>query len=473
MATYAKGLPASVSAFAHAADQRPPEQQHSFNAARSAIPAHFRADASSSSHASSAALGEFGRFAQHAQSSSAPIGSGLDPREAVWERAYRSRLAVPPPPQAAIPAPNHHSAYAASDDGGAVLTLLSGVDSLVDAVDGDWERDLEQERQLERLHETPPPPLPADPLASNSCTRGHSASQSNPGDMSPTSQSLLSSVANLSLAEQTYLRTLLASQDPASMFEDYFSHATYTDDVWTPPPSYVREVLDRAAVDRDEGKGKERAADDEAGKAKAVRRLEMLLRHLEGQVTGRSSPSSSSTLASAPRQGQSWTNEMQHHHHAATATPRVDSGQSSSGVARQQDSSRHLKGQQHDYSTAMTYAPSSLSSSAFVSFAPAAPSVPAQQPHASPPIETQQHPSQRPAGPVRHGSYASSSGSAESHASDASYEEYAREKEARMRSNEGGRFGPDFTARAVAVDSPSNVPREAETRVNVTEGRTH
>lgn len=472
MATYAKGLPASVSAFAHAADQLAPEQ-HSYAAQPSAVPAHFRADASSSSHAAAA---EFGQFAQRAQPVGASIGATLDPREAAWERGHRGGRfagAPPPPAETAIAALNSQCTGPASHDGDAVFSLLSGSDSLIDAVDGDWERALAHERHLQRLDEAPPP-LPADPLASKSCPPRHSASgtpQVHPGDMSPTSQSLLASVASLSLAEQTYLRTLLASQDPASMFEDYFSHATYTDDVWTPPPNYVRKVLDRAV---DEGKGKQRAADDE-GKAKAVRRLEMLLRHLEGQVTARSSPSSSSTVASAPvRGGHSWA-----HEHAAT---RVGPDQASVGLVRaqgdQQSSSvQHLGGSEYAYSTATTYAPSSLSSSAFVSFAPtsAASSMPAQQPRASHAVEKPSFHPQRPAAPARTGSYASSHASAESHASDASYEEYVREKEARMRSNEGGRFGPDFTARAVSVplESPSTAGREEETGSDVTEGRTH
>ena len=475
-ATYAKGLPQAVSAFAHAADRLTPEQQQQHD--RVDLSSNFRADASSSSSSAS----EFSRFAQqHAGPSSAFQGTGFGQQAAAaWERSQTGR-SMP----SAIPA---QSPFAALQDGDALVALLNGYDSVVDAVDGDWERQLAQEQQQHHSSAVGSP-LPTDPLASKPVPQLlDTARRANPGDMSPTSESLLASVSKLSLAEQTYLRTLLASQDPAAMFQDYFSHGTYTDDVWTPIASGpLRDVLDRAAQDTGKGKGKERVVDDEEGKAKAVRRLEMVLRHLNGQIGSTAAAAAASLATSETRAGRlggggSGGGSVENHHHPNLAD------RSTAADSRASDASAHAL-----YSTTATStsfaAPSSLSSSAFVSFSPQSvavhsPATLQYYPHEhhpvaassssavehsdaqTPPVATP-YDHRRPATqPRRANSYAASSSSGESNATDASYEEYAKEKEARMRSNEGGRFGPDFS-------SMRSVFSGREERADVTEGRTH
>ena len=475
-ATYAKGLPQAVSAFAHAADRLTPEQQqqHDLAALRSSS---FRADASSSS---SSPASEFSRFAQqHAGPSSSSVRAHFGAQQAAaWERSQF----VGGDSASAIPA---QSPFAAPQDGDALVALLTGHDSVVEAVDGDWERQLAQEQQHQRSS-----PLPADPLASRSDPQlPDTRRRVNPGDMSPTSESLLLSVSNLSLAEKTYLRTLLASQDPAAMFQDYFSHGTYTDDVWTPTIANsgpLREVLDRAAEDTGKGKGKERV-DDVEGKAKAVRRLEMVLRHLNGQIGSTAAVASLATSETrAGRLGGGGNGEESHLHTSAD--------RSTAAGSRAADSSAHAL-----VSTAATSnsfaAPSSLSSSAFVSFSPQSvavhsPATLQYYPHQHHPVaasssseplhDVQQQPvtatphdHHRPATQPRTNSYAASSSSGESNGTDTSYEEYAKEKEARMRSNEGGRFGPDFSsARGLAVYGGC-FGGAGGGAVDVTEGRTH
>jgi hypothetical protein len=477
-ATYAKGLPQAVSAFAHAADRLTPEQQqqHDLAALRSSS---FRADASSSS---SSPASEFSRFAQqHAGPSSSSVRAHFGAQQAAaWERSQF----VGGDSASAIPA---QSPFAAPQDGDALVALLTGHDSVVEAVDGDWERQLAQEQQRSSALVSP---LPADPLASRSDPQlPDTRRRVNPGDMSPTSESLLLSVSNLSLAEKTYLRTLLASQDPAAMFQDYFSHGTYTDDVWTPTIANsgpLREVLDRAAEDTGKGKGKERV-DDVEGKAKAVRRLEMVLRHLNGQIGSTAAVASLATSETrAGRLGGGGNGEESHLHTSAD--------RSTAAGSRAADSSAHAL-----VSTAATSnsfaAPSSLSSSAFVSFSPQSvavhsPATLQYYPHQHHPVaasssseplhDVQQQPvtatphdHHRPATQPRTNSYAASSSSGESNGTDTSYEEYAKEKEARMRSNEGGRFGPDFSsARGLAVYG-GGFGGAGGGAVDVTEGRTH
>lgn len=481
-ATYAKGLPQAVSAFAHAADRLTPEQQQQHDLA--ALQSSFRADASSSS----ASASDFSRFAQqHAgpSSSSAFQATGLEqPRAAsAWERSQL--VATGRPVSSAIPA---QSSSALSRDGDALVALLNGHESVVDAVDGDWERELAQDQQRSSALVSP---LLADPLASKADSQQPDTRRvaANPGDMSPTSESLLASVSNLSLAEQTYLRTLLASQDPAAMFQDYFSHGTYTDDVWTPITSGpLRDVLDRAAEDTGKGKGKERVEDEE-GKAKAVRRLEMLLRHLNGQIGSTAAVTSLST--SGTRAGR-----LGGGGNAANQLPNSTALSSVADSRAASDASAHAS-----YSTTATStsfaAPSSLSSSAFVSFSPQSVAVhspatleynlhqhhrvaPSSAPSAIEHIDAQNPPVATPydhhrsAAQPRTNSYAASSSSGKSNGTDASYEEYAKEKEARMRSNEGGRFGPDFSSmRSLYGSGAGGGERGGEAMADVTEGRTH
>ncbi|POY73983.1 hypothetical protein BMF94_2794 [Rhodotorula taiwanensis] len=426
-----KALPYQVSAFANTGDRygQLGAEAAAFAQRGQTGPA-FRSDASSS-HALIEPTDAFKAFAQGSASASPwPSGaaSSRDQDEAGWRRAA-SAAAVAASERSQI-----HSGFpAATSDGSALSALLDG-EQLTDAVDGEWEHDLRHREAGARATA-----VPSDPLARRSprtATPNQDRGQYGSGDMSPTSRSLLSSLATLSLAEQTYLRTLLASQDPAQMFEDYFSHGSYTDDVWSvdaqdDKPAFVRDVLDRAA---EKGKEKERT-DVDGGRAKAVRRLEMVLRHLNGKA-------SFSEGVAAGERGASTSTWVQE-----------------AAVAAASRSEQQARTNAETRSLSTTYAPSSLSSSAFVSFATSHHSSP-PRPVATPTSEpvansTSQAYSQRPAAPVlnRTQSSASSQHSDDSVSTDSSYEEYAREKEARMRSNEGGRFGPDFTRRFVSAEN--------------------
>lgn len=424
-----KALPADVAAFTRAgvhpdAPGRAQPQTASSDTFRSA------AGTSASSSSAAAASSDFSSFVQ---GSSADLLDGPPPRaqrQQQWADEWPGSAGAGA--NSAMSALNAHT----TRDGQEIAALLAG-DDLNDAVDGGWEQELradhDRAHQLARTR-----PLPADPLASNPQALGTDLSatqkQNAPGDMSPTSRSLLASLAHLSLAEQTYLRTLLASQDPARMLEDYFARGSYTEDVWDvpPPPEAVREVLDRA-------KGKEKEVDqDEAGRTRAVRRLEMVLRHLEGATGGVAAGRQEGV--GADQRGSSWAREAAGlTGHAQSSRPSAATAQYTSPAVQQ-----------------ATYAPSSLSSSAFVSFAPSSsggpgPSSAATATTSSTARSTTGPHLDRPSFRASSQHAASESGSDRSDATSSSYEEYAREKEERVRSNEGGRYGPDWTRRPGAA----------------------
>lgn len=170
-----------------------------------------------------------------------------------------------------------------SNDGAAIQNLFGS--SLTDAVDGDWERDLFESQArsaegAEGLHD--PPASRAALVAARDMSQVRSGSDKGkqradadehvPGDVSPTSQALLSSLSSLDLSTRSYLKTLLSL--PSEMaIEDYLANnSSYTDDVWGLPAD-VRRVMD-VAQKRDEGDTVEE------GKQKAVRRLGMVMKHL-------------------------------------------------------------------------------------------------------------------------------------------------------------------------------------------------
>jgi len=268
--TFSKGLPSSVQHLVHSGDRLADVPLHPHSSASSGSASSFRHDASSS--ASSSALPfDFDAF-REAQ------GAQLGDRH--LDRAWAGAAS-----DTAAASSAHHLAHnglerdAAYD--GAELSSLLGGGGLVDAVDGEWESEL-LARQHEPWRVELETRMPLDPFAASSSAKGKGrASEAGPaqraGDMSPTSSELLSSLSSLDLADKAYLRTLLA-QDPTTAFDDYFARGSYTDDVYGLPPA-VQRMLDKAAQ-RDDRVGVEE------GRKKAVRRLGMVLRHMQQAAAG-------------------------------------------------------------------------------------------------------------------------------------------------------------------------------------------
>lgn len=149
-------------------------------------------------------------------------------------------------------------------DGGDVQDFLrSG--GMTEELEGDWEAALFSD-QLTPWKAEQANLVPLDPLPSSSAlTKG----KGRPG--SPTeSPELLSSLSSLDLSSRTYLSSL-AALPPEESIADYLSQHRYTDDIYGLPEG-VRKLLERAE------KGKE----GEEGHTKAVKRLEMVLRHFRG-----------------------------------------------------------------------------------------------------------------------------------------------------------------------------------------------
>lgn len=153
---------------------------------------------------------------------------------------------------------------------------LLGSSTVADQIHDNWEAELLAEQASTRSQQLAK--LPVDPLAtSSSRDKGKGRDfVSTPGDVSPVSSELLSSLSSMDLSNKTYLKTLLAAPS-GEVFRDYFSQGTYTDDVYGLPEE-VRKVLEKASS----GEGTQ-----EEGRAKAVRRLGMVMRHLwsEGSTT--------------------------------------------------------------------------------------------------------------------------------------------------------------------------------------------
>lgn len=273
--TYAKGLPASVQHLVHSSDRLAEVPRNPHAAASSTLPgAAFRQDASSSSSSgtSNAAAFDFDAFRE---AQGAQLGDSRLSR--AWDGAAASASDTGPAFAAPPPHANQlDTGRSAAQDGAELASLVSG-GGLLAAVDGDWEEEL-LARQREPWRVELESRMPLDPFASSASAKGKGRAMDGPdaairaGDMSPTSTELLSSLSSLDLADRAYLRTLLA-QDPASAFEDYFSRGSYTDDVYGLPPAVQR--LFEKANQRDERIGVEE------GRKKAVRRLGMVLRHMQ------------------------------------------------------------------------------------------------------------------------------------------------------------------------------------------------
>lgn len=208
---------------------------------------------------------DFGRFAQHQQqqqgawSSSSPMAG-----PSLWQ--FAGGQSAP-----------------ARRDGDEILTML-GSTTLSDAVHANWEDDLLADQAMSWQVDSA---LPSDPPASahalattsrHDPSRGKGKQRIRAGDVSPTSTELLSSLSSLDLTSRSYLKTLL-SLPPEEALEDYFSRpGAYTEDVYGLPAD-VQKLFEKAQ----ERQGEETK---EEGRAKAVRRLGMVMQHLwsEGQA---------------------------------------------------------------------------------------------------------------------------------------------------------------------------------------------
>jgi hypothetical protein len=255
-----KGIPQSV----HQFGQGPQHSlHHDYRSNSSSSAPAFR----SSSHTPS---DDFGSFAGPSQSSHRTFSPSTGGLGEAWRAA-----GVSGGTEAAL-----------SRDGGDVLALLGGQGgSLSDVVDGDWERELQQ-RQSEEWRTELEGRMPVDPYASSAGRaardglgedvkgKGKTGVVQRKGDMSPTSSELLSSLSSLDLSSRTYLRSLL-SLPPELALEDYLAHGSYVDDVHGLPKD-VQGLFEKAAK-QEQGKG----VSAEESRMKAVRRLDMVMRHLQ------------------------------------------------------------------------------------------------------------------------------------------------------------------------------------------------
>lgn len=461
----AKGLPASVQHFVHAGDRF----------AHLATP-HASTSSASGSPASSSAF-RFARSSAPAHPSEwAAFESGVPSTyDAAWSAAGAST----------------GSTRSAAHDGEELSTLLAGAD-LVDAVDGDWERELrEKHSEPWRIeHETT---LPLDPFASSAARRDakgkgkeREIDDASPdeeqvrgiaraGDMSPTSTELLSSLSSLDLADRAYLRTLV-SLDPRTAVEDYFSRGSYSDDVWGLPPG-VRRLFEKATAAQ-EGQGETSV---EEGRRRAVRRLGMVFRHMQaaeqaGTTLQTGAPASQVAQdhdsvmrdQQAQVQGHSAAYALNHTQHIVSRrsnypsirhssrffSPQTASSQFRAAPASHlaafsaQRSDAHYSLQQTELNTALQEqysVPSSLSGSAFITISPtASPPPPASYPLHDTRDEHMQE--EEPAAAL------------------IPTAALLAQHSARLASNAGGRFGPNFRGPRSQLSDAASVDAEADVR---------
>ncbi|GAA5974666.1 hypothetical protein JCM5350_001238 [Sporobolomyces pararoseus] len=159
-------------------------------------------------------------------------------------------------------------------DGFEVQSLLNGT-GFNEEVDGDWERELLESQRLKHSQDSflpKDPPLPSSTSFARSQAQRVDSSSHLSGDLSPTSSELLSSLSSLDLSSLEYLKSLL-SLPPEQAVQRYLDsqETNYTEDVWGLPKE-VKEVFERA---------KQAEGDGENGREKAVRRLGMLMKHLQ------------------------------------------------------------------------------------------------------------------------------------------------------------------------------------------------
>ncbi|GAA6001365.1 uncharacterized protein JCM10292_007035 [Rhodotorula paludigena] len=444
----AKGLPASVQHYVHAGDRF----------------AHLATPHASTSSASGSP----------ASSSSSRLARSSTPAHPSEWTAFESGVPSTYDSAWSAAGASTGSTRSAAHDGEELSTLLAGAD-LVDAVDGDWEREL-REKQSEPWrveHETT---LPLDPFASSAARRDakgkgkeRALDDASPdeeqvrgiaraGDMSPTSTELLSSLSSLDLADRAYLRTLV-SLDPRTAVEDYFSRGSYSDDVWGLPPG-VRRLFEKATAAR-AGQGETSV---EEGRRRAVRRLGMVFRHMQaaeqaGATLQTGAPASQVAQGQdavmrdqqAQGEGHSAAYALNHTQHMTGSSQFSVHPASHLAAFSAQRADSHNLLQQNELNTALQEqysVPSSLSGSAFITISPTA----------SPPP---------PAPPALQGTQDERMQEEEPAAALVPTAALLEQHSARLASNAGGRFGPDFrgprsqSAGAASAGADANVRKGA------------
>ncbi|GAA5893321.1 uncharacterized protein JCM6883_007632 [Sporobolomyces salmoneus] len=206
-----------------------------------------------SSNTTSTAQDEFGSFAANTSSN----GFKERPYSSTWDRQRETEEIA-----------GKHK----SRDGLDIQALLNGSSSsrtLVEETDADWEQEMFESQRKNHDNDSS---LPRDPLLPSSTSFSRSQEHHLSGDLSPTSSELLSSLSSLDLSSLAYLKTLL-SLPPEQAVQRYIesTESNYSDDVWGLPKG-VREVFEKA---------KDNGTAEENGKEKAVRRLGMLMKHLQ------------------------------------------------------------------------------------------------------------------------------------------------------------------------------------------------
>ncbi|KAM0752776.1 hypothetical protein T439DRAFT_323386 [Meredithblackwellia eburnea MCA 4105] len=242
---------------------------------------------------------DFGRFA----SPSSPFQSSTwDSVQKPWERAQSSSSSSRWSAIGGAAAPGGPAAT----DGADILSLLS-TSAMTDEVHGDWAKELadSQSQKWKVENETR---MPRDPIVD---VKGKGKARQRDGDTSPTSEEILSSLSSMDLKNVQYLKTLLAG-NPEDSLKRYLDSGSYADDVWGLPEE-VKRLLEKA----------ESGGTVEEGRAKAVKRLQMVMRHIWGEKEGvdeairrAATPpiaaTTSLTSTSQPREsgGADWAAEM-------------------------------------------------------------------------------------------------------------------------------------------------------------------
>ncbi|KAK4056547.1 hypothetical protein OIO90_002395 [Microbotryomycetes sp. JL221] len=170
---------------------------------------------------------------------------------------------------------NHlHQAHrgTAARDGEDIQALLNGSTSLTDQVYGDWHNELAEQQSRQHDQDST---MPQDPVVARTISRTEKGKTKltrfdDDSDMSTEELELVSAVSSLDLADREYLKSLLARPESTAIV-DYLRGNTYTDDVYGIPDK-VQRVLDQAKAGTEQ---------TDEGRSKALRRLAMVMRHLE------------------------------------------------------------------------------------------------------------------------------------------------------------------------------------------------
>ncbi|GAA6023073.1 hypothetical protein JCM10207_007710 [Rhodosporidiobolus poonsookiae] len=490
-AVYSKGLPQAAHQLAHGSSHSLHRDFH-LPASSSSSAAAFRSDASSSSRISQ---DDFGAFATPSYTPATTFSRSRD--SPTWS-TRQSHLA-----DGGGGSLIDHPTRNATHDGAEVAALFGdSYPVFADAIDGNWEQEL-LDRQRER-HDLESA-LPADPFASRAARsarettptdgvkgKGRAPEAHRKGDMSPTTEELVSSLSSLDLSSRAYLRTLL-SLPPEAAIEDYLAHGSYTDDVHGLPDD-VKRLFEKAAAGT-------AGVSVEEGRAKAVRRLGMVMQHLRAAEAGGEQAAVAPASFQAEQQ-PAWQYQGQYEQDgpmlrrlqpmnqnaAVFSSPAfAQSFQSSLSSAQQQrDLALSSQAPAVAQSQPLTFA-SSLSESAFITVPASAPYEPLSTSHvtpqparlvSSPPTQAaQQHIAPEDTLP-------------DSYAPLPSFESYFASQQQRMASNNGGRSGPDFTRAIPAAVRPALFAPQSGRRQEVvtpmqvdlaqlsegqrvTEGRTH